>query len=58
MKLHERYRKLQDPVVVKAMVIRSVYASMAWENQNISMARLEALYKQTDPIPLVGVAGR
>ena len=42
MKLRERYRQLQDPAVVKAMVVRSVYASMALEDQTVPMARLEA----------------
>ena len=58
MKLRERYRQLQDPAVVKAMVVRSVYASMALENQIVSLARLEALYEQTGPTPPAGAAGR
>lgn len=49
MKLRERYRQLQDPAVVKAMVVRSVYASMALEEQTVSVERLEALYEQTRP---------
>jgi hypothetical protein len=51
MKLRDRYRQLQAPAVVKAMVLRSVYASMALENQTVSMERLEALYAQTDSSP-------
>ena len=51
MKLRDRYRQLQDPAVVKAMVLRSVYASMALENQTVPMERLEALYAQTDSQP-------
>ena len=51
MKLRDRYRSLQDPAVVKAMVVRSVYASMALENQPVPLARLEALYEQTTPAP-------
>ena len=51
MKLRDRYSHLQDPAVVKAMVLRSVYASMALENQTVSMERLEALYAQTEPAP-------
>ena len=51
MKLRDRYPPLQDPAVVKARVIRSVYASMALENQAVSLARLEALYAQTAPAP-------
>jgi hypothetical protein len=56
MKLRDRYRQLQDPAVVKAMVLRSVYASMALENQTVSMERLEALYAQTDSPPTVSPA--
>lgn len=48
MKLWERYRQLQDPAVVKAMVVRSVYASMALEEQTVSAERLEVLYEQTN----------
>jgi len=51
MKLRDRYQQLQDPAVVKAMVLRSVYASMALENQTVSMERLEALYTQTSSQP-------
>ena len=58
MKLRERYRQLQDPAVVKAMVVRSVYASMALENQIVPLARLEALYEQMAPTPPTGAAGR
>ena len=49
MKLRDRYPHLQDPAVVKAMVLRSVYASMALENQTVSIERLEVLYAQTEP---------
>ncbi|NVO86769.1 hypothetical protein HW556_17945 [Hymenobacter sp. P5252] len=47
MKLRDRYPQLQNPAVVKAMVVRSVYASMALENQLVSIERIEALYEQT-----------
>ncbi|WP_126546976.1 hypothetical protein [Hymenobacter amundsenii] len=47
MKLRDRYPQLQNPAVVKAMVVRSVYASMALENQLVSVERIEALYEQT-----------
>lgn len=57
MKLRDRYRQLQDPAVVKAMVLRSVYASMALENQTVSMERLEALYAQIDSPPPASPAG-
>jgi hypothetical protein len=56
MKLRERHRQLQDPAVVKAMVVRSVYASMALENQTVSLARLEAIYEQTAPTTLPAAA--
>lgn len=57
MKLRDRYQQLQDPAVVKAMVLRSVYASMALENQTVSMERLEALYAQTNSQPSTSPAG-
>ena len=57
MKLRERYPQLQNPAVVKAMVVRSVYASMALENQTVPLVRVEALYEQTAPTP-TGAAGR
>jgi hypothetical protein len=47
MKLRERYCQLQDPAVVKAMAVSSVYASMALENQTVPLERVEALYEQT-----------
>ncbi len=58
MKLRDRYPHLQNPAVVKAMVLRSVYASMALENQTVSLERLEALYAQTEPgsLPTPGAA--
>ena len=58
MKLRERFRQLQDPAVVKAMVVRSVYATMALENQTVPLARLEALYEQTVPTPPAGAVAR
>ena len=48
MKLRERYRQFQDPAVVKANIVRSVYASMALENQAVSLDRLNELYDQQD----------
>ncbi|WP_303312710.1 hypothetical protein [Hymenobacter sp. BT730] len=57
MKLRERYPQLQNPAVVKAMVVRSVYASMALEDQTVSLERLQALYEQTGPKP-AAAAGR
>jgi hypothetical protein len=61
MKLRDRYPHLQNPAVVKAMVLESVYASMALEDQTVSMERLEALYAQTEPVLAptpVGVVAR
>ena len=49
MKLRDRSPSLQDPAVVKAVVIGSVYASMALENQAVFPARLEAFYARTAP---------
>ena len=46
MKLYERYRQFSDPKVVKANIVRSVYASMALENQTVSMERIGELYDQ------------
>lgn len=46
MKLRERYRQFQDQAVVKANIVRSVYASMALENQTVSLERLNELYDQ------------
>ena len=57
MKLRDRYHQLQDPAVIKAMVLRSVYASMALENQTVPMERLEALYAQTGSQPSTTPAG-
>lgn len=51
MKLRDRYPQLQNPALVKTMVVRSVYASMALENQTVPLERLEALYEQTQTTP-------
>lgn len=58
MKLRARYPQLQDPDVVKAMVVRSVYASMALENQTVPLDRIEALYEQTAPTRPADAVGR
>ena len=58
MKLRDRFHQLQNPAVVKAMVVRSVYATMALENQTVPLARLEALYEQTVPTPPAGAVAR
>lgn len=52
MKLRDRYPHLQNPAVVKAIVVRSVYASMALEDQAVPMERLEVLYNFTEPAPV------
>ena len=49
MKLRDRYPHLRNPAVVKALVVQSVYASMALENQIVPVERLEALYTLTKP---------
>jgi len=46
MKLYERYSKFRDPAALKEGVVRSVYASMALENQTVSHERLGELYDQ------------
>lgn len=46
MKLHERYQQFRDPAIVKANIVRSVYASMALENQTVSFERINELYEQ------------
>ena len=46
MKLRDRYPSLQHPALVKALVVRSVYASMALEGQTVPLARLQALYDE------------
>lgn len=46
MKLHERYSKFNDPTALKTGVVRSVYASMALENQTVSQSRIGELYDQ------------
>jgi hypothetical protein len=51
MKLRDRYPQLQNPAVVKAMVVRSVHASMALAIRPVPVVRLEALYAQTAPPP-------
>ena len=61
MKLRDRYPHLQNPAVVKALVLQAVYASMALENQAVPMDRLDALYAQTEPNPApapTGATGR
>jgi hypothetical protein len=46
MKLRDKYPQLRDPAFVKDMVVRSVYASMALENQTVSLRKIEELYDQ------------
>jgi hypothetical protein len=57
MKLRDRCPQLQNPAVVKAMVVRSVHASMALANRPVPVARLAALYAQTGPPPSMGTEG-
>ena len=49
MKLRDHDLPLLEPAVFKAMVNRSVYASMALESQVLSLDHLEALYVQSVP---------
>jgi hypothetical protein len=46
MKLRDKYPQLRDPAFIKDMVVRSVYGSMALENQTVSLQKLEELYDQ------------
>ena len=43
MTFRQRYAQLQNASFVKQMMLRSVYGTMALENQTVPMARLEAL---------------
>lgn len=64
MTFRQRYRQLENPVFVKQMLLRSVYGTMALENQTVSMERLEALYEKVEaertakPTPQTGEAAR
>ena len=46
MTFRQRYRQLDNPTFVKQMMLRSVYGTMALENQTVPMERLEALYEK------------
>ncbi|MET4108848.1 hypothetical protein ABIB60_004222 [Hymenobacter sp. UYP22] len=46
MKLRDKYPQLRDPAFIKNMVVRSVFGSMALENQTVSLQKLEELYDQ------------
>ena len=48
MTFRQRYAQLQDASFVKRMMLRSVYGTMALENQTVPMERLEALYKKVE----------
>ena len=48
MTFRQRYAQLQDASFVKHMMLRSVYGTMALENQPVPMARLEALYEKVE----------
>jgi len=48
MTFRQRYAQLQDASFVKHMMLRSVYGTMALENQTVPMARLEALYEKVE----------
>ena len=53
MKLREKYSQLRDPAFVKDMVVRSVYASMALENQTVSLEKIEQLYYEAQQRPAI-----
>jgi hypothetical protein len=46
MTLRERYKSLNDPATVKAMVVSSVYNTMQMEGQTVSKERIESMYNQ------------
>ena len=48
MTFRQRYAQLQDASFVKQMMLRSVYGTMALENQTVPMERLEALYEKVE----------
>ena len=48
MTFRQRYAQLQDASFVKRMMLRSVYGTMALENQTVPMERLEALYEKVE----------
>jgi hypothetical protein len=48
MTFRQRYRQLDNPTFVKQMMLRSVYGTMALENQTVPMERLEALYEKVE----------
>ena len=48
MTFRQRYAQLQNPQFVRQMMLRSVYGTMALENQTVPMERLEALYEKVE----------
>ena len=48
MTFRQRYPQLQDASFVKRTMLRSVYGTMALENQTVPMERLEALYEKVE----------
>jgi hypothetical protein len=48
MTFRQRYAQLQSASFVKQMMLRSVYSTMALENQTVSMERLEVLYEKIE----------
>lgn len=48
MTFRQRYAQLQDASFAKHMMLRSVYGTMALENQTVPMERLEALYEKVE----------
>ena len=64
MTFRQRYKQLQEAAFVRRMTLRSVYGTMALENQTVPMERLEVLYdkveseRRDEVIPRTGEAGR
>ena len=48
MTFRQRYKQLQEAAFVRRMTLRSVYGTMALENQTVPMQRLEAIYDKVE----------
>lgn len=48
MTFRQRYPQLQNASFVKQMMLRSVYGTMALEDQTVPMEQLETLYEKVE----------
>jgi len=46
MTIRDKYPKLKDKKFVRNMICKTVYGSMALENQKVSMRKIKKLYKE------------